>query len=54
VGFVAISVALLVELSLDKHARRPFFNAEFNLNHAHQVVTLIIQKNMTCRSEDES
>ena len=51
VGFVAISVALLI---VDKHAGRPFFNAEFNLNHARQVVTLIVQKNMTCRSEDES
>ena len=45
VGFVAISVALLIELGLDKHARRPFFNAEFNLNYARQVVTLIVQKN---------
>ena len=52
VCFVAISVAFLIKLSLDKHTWRPFFNAKLNLNHTCQLVILRVQKNATCCSED--
>jgi hypothetical protein len=38
VGFVTIRVILLVELGLDKHSGRPFFDAKFNLDHVYQLI----------------
>lgn len=36
-GFVTFGVTFLIELGLDKHASRPFFNTEFNLKDTCQM-----------------